>query len=355
VSRFGGDEFTMLLRDLAGPESAGDLVARILRDLPRAASEVGVGIAPTASAGIAVFPGDGDDAQALMKNADVAMYHAKQHGRNRHEFFSASMNAASARRVRVEAALRRSLVRGELELHYQPRIELATGRVVAFEGLMRWTDAELGRVSPSEALTVAEASGLIEDVGEWSLQEACVQIQTWERRGFVALPIAVNVHPRQVAGGRLRDGILRLLQRTGVRPEQIQVEITEHAVIQDDEAVAISLRDLRAVGIRVALDDFGTGYSSLAYLTRLPLDLLKLDRTFVRDVADDPSVRGVVSATIAMARSLGLRVVAEGVDAAEQANVLRELGCEELQGFLVSPAIPGEAAERFLRLRADGD
>lgn len=348
VSRLGGDEFTILLHGMERPESAGEIVRRILRDLPRVLSVEGRGISTTASAGIAVFPADGNDAETLMKNADTAMYNAKERGRNQCRFFCSSMNTESARRLHVEAALRKALDHGQLELHYQPRIDLATGQAVAFEGLMRWTDPELGRVSPLEALAAAETAGLIERVGEWSFEVACAQIRTWQDRGCTPLPIAVNVPSRQFAEGRLYGLVTRVLQETGVQPEQIEIEITEHAVLQDNEVVALTLRDLRAIGIQVALDDFGTGYSSLAYLTRLPIDILKLDRSFVRDVVEDPSASGVVAATIAMAKSLGMRVVAEGVDAEDQAAALRELGCDELQGFLVSPAVPGEDAEAFL-------
>jgi diguanylate cyclase (GGDEF)-like protein len=348
VSRLGGDEFTILLRGMDKPESAGETVRRILRDLPRSVSLEDRGISTTASAGIAIFPADGQDAETLMKNADTAMYHAKERGRNHHRFFCASMNTDSARRLHVEAALRKALDRGEVELHYQPRIDLATGRAVAFEGLMRWTDSELGRVSPLEALAAAKTAGLMGRIGEWNFEAACVQIRTWQDRGLTPLPIALNVSPLQLAEGKLYGLVIRTLQEANVRPEQIEIEITEDAVLQDNEVVAMALRDLRAIGIRVALDDFGTGYSSLSYLTRIPVDMLKLDRSFVRDVVGDPSASGVVAATIAMAKSLGLRVVAEGVDAEEQAEMLRQLGCDELQGFLVSPAVPGDEAEAFL-------
>jgi diguanylate cyclase (GGDEF)-like protein/PAS domain S-box-containing protein len=348
VSRLGGDEFTILLRDVSTSEAAGEVARRILRDLPRAVCVEDRGIAATASLGIALFPEDGDDAETLMKNADTAMYHAKEGGRNSYQFFCTSMHRTSERRLHVEAALRRALDHGGLELHYQPRIDLATGRAVGLEALLRWTDPELGRVAPMEALEVAQAAGLLERVGEWNFETACAQIRTWQERGFEPLPVAVNVPPEQFADGQLYSMLTQILKRTGVRPQLIEVEITEHAVLGDDEQVALTLRDLRAIGIRVALDDFGTGYSSLGYLTRLPLDLLKLDRSFVRDVCGGGSASGVVRATIEMAKSLGLRVVAEGVDAEEQAAALRELGCDELQGFLVSPAVPGEEAEVFL-------
>ena len=348
VSRLGGDEFTVLLHDLDGPEAADEVARRILRDLPRSASPELGGISPTASIGIALYPDDATEAELLVKHADTAMYHAKKSGRNHHQFFCSSMNEASARRLHVEAALRRALDRGELELHYQPRVDLATGRAVAFEGLLRWTDPELGKVSPKEALEVAEAAGLIERVGAWNFEQACAQIREWKSRGYRPLPIAVNVPPPQLASGRLRQTASVALQSKDVLPSLIEVELTEHSAIEDNETVALTLRELRAIGIRVALDDFGTGYSSLSYLTRMPLDQLKLDRIFIRDVHRDPVVGGVIRAVVSMAESLGMRVVAEGVEAQDQADALRSLGCHEIQGFLVSPALPGEEAESFL-------
>ncbi len=348
VSRLGGDEFTVLLHDLDGPEAADEVARRILRDLPRSASPRLGGVSPTASIGISLFPGDASDAELLMKHADTAMYHAKKGGRNHHQFFCQSMNEASARRLHVEAALRRALESGELELHYQPRVDLATGRAVGFEGLLRWTDPELGRVSPKEALEVAEATGLIERLGVWNFEQACAQIRTWQSRGFRPLPVAVNVPPLQFASAGFCGTVSAVLQQTGVLPSLIEVELTEHAALEDNETVALTLRDLRAIGVRIALDDFGTGYSSLSYLTRLRLDFLKLDRTFIRDVHHDPVVGGVIRATISMAESLGMRVIAEGVEAEDQAGALRDLGCHEIQGFLVSQALPGQEAEAFL-------
>jgi len=281
------------------------------------------------------------------------MYQAKQGGRNSYQFFCPSMNTASERKLHVEAALRRALENGGLELHYQPRIDLASGGATGFEGLLRWNDPELGRVPPLEAVSVAEATGLIDDLGLWNFETACAQILAWRDQGYEPLPVALNVPTHQFASGDLCATVADILQRTGVEPHLIEIEITEHAVLEDNEVVAQSLRDLRTIGIRVALDDFGTGYSSLSYLTRLPLDMLKLDRSFLREVDADPRTAGVIRSVIAMARSLGLRVVAEGVDAEEQRHVLREMGCHELQGFLVSPAVPGDQAVRFLEKRVE--
>jgi diguanylate cyclase (GGDEF)-like protein/PAS domain S-box-containing protein len=348
VSRLGGDEFTILLHDVQSADATAAVARRILHDLPRA-TRVGVNrIGATASIGIALFPADGKDATSLMKSADTAMYHAKDRGRNGYQFFSASINQASERRILVESALRNALEHAGLELHYQPRVDLKTGRAVALEALLRWNDPELGRVSPVEAVDAAQSGGVLEELGVYVFEAACAQVQRWQEKGLVPLPIAVNVAPEQLAHGQLYATLTEILQRSGVRPDQIEVEITEHALLQDDERVALCLRDLRAIGIRVALDDFGTGYSSLGYLTRLPLDMVKLDRSFIRDVGGDVASYGVIRAVIDMAKSLDLRVVAEGVDAEDQASTLRDLGCDELQGFLVSAAVPADEAEVFL-------
>jgi diguanylate cyclase (GGDEF)-like protein len=347
VSRMGGDEFTILLRGLDGPDEAADVANRILRDLPRAVCVEERGVAATASIGIALFPADGEDSESLMKSADTAMYHAKDEGRNRLRFFSPTMNQNSERRLHVDAALRRALEHDRLEMHYQPRIDLQTGRAVGLEALLRWTDPELGRISPLEILDVAKMAGLTDRLGEWVLEAVCRQICRWQDKGLEPIPVAVNVAPEQISGRNLYAVLTQVLKRSGVSPQQIELEITEHGVLDHDEHVLVTLRDLRAIGIRIALDDFGTGYSSLGHLTRLPLDVLKLDRSFVRDVSIEGSTAGVIQAVIAMANSLDLRVVAEGVDDGEQASTLRELGCHEIQGFLISPAVAAEEAEIF--------
>jgi diguanylate cyclase (GGDEF)-like protein len=351
VSRLGGDEFTILLYGIPTVETAGEVARRILRDLPESVSVGPDSIAPTGSIGIAVFPSDGEDAAALMKSADTAMYHAKEAGRNSYQFFCPTMSQKSLRKLQVESALRGALDRDELELHYQPRIDLQTGVPVAMEALLRWTDPELGKVSPVEALAVAAESDLIDRICVWNFETACAQIRSWCEQGHTPLPVAVNVPPKQVASGELCELVTRVLRETGVPPALLEIEITEHALLQNDETVALTLRELRAIGIQVALDDFGTGYSSLSYLTRLPASILKLDRSFVLEADFTPG--GVICCVIAMAKGLGMCVVAEGVDDKEQASALRELGCDELQGFLVSPAVDGDQAIGFLEAAAE--
>jgi EAL domain-containing protein (putative c-di-GMP-specific phosphodiesterase class I) len=327
---------------------AADVARRILRDLPRPIHIDRHEVSTTASIGIAVFPADGDDAETLVKHADTAMYHAKERGRNNFQFYSPSLNRISVRTLRLEVALRQAVATGGLRLHYQPRVRLPDRTPVGMEALLRWNHPELGKVSPAEVIPVAESTGLIAPLGEWILHAACAQVRAWLDAGREPLPVAVNVSARQFALCDLRRNVSEALRANRLEPRWLEIEITESAVLGDDEDVPATLRDLRAMGVRVALDDFGTGYSALGYLTRLPIDTLKMDRSFVRDVDSDPSAAGVVRAVVAMAHSLGLRVVAEGVDAEEQARALCELGCDELQGFLVSGALPPDDAARFL-------
>jgi predicted signal transduction protein with EAL and GGDEF domain len=349
ISRLGGDEFTVLLSKISKPEDAGDVARRVLRVLPQPVRIEGTEVSARISIGIATYPLDGEDVDTLMRNADVAMYHAKERGRNTYEFFSDSMNAASLRKLTLESRLGEALERGELRLHYQPRFDLATREMVACEALLRWHHPELGTVSPAEFIPVSEECGLIHAIGDWVLRVACAQNKAWQDAGYQPLPISVNVSTRQFIERDLREIVATALTEADLAPEHLEIEITENALMHDDEGTAIAFRDLQSMGVRIALDDFGTGYSSLSYITHFPLDVLKMDRAFVRDVDSDPAAKGVTNAVIQMAHSLGLRVVAEGVDSDAQAQILREQGCDELQGFLLSAAVPPEELVRFLR------
>jgi len=348
ISRIGGDEFTVLLSRLEKPEDAGDVARRILRSIPEPIDLSGHSVSVSASVGIAVYPVDGDDVETLVKHADAAMYAAKEHGRNNFQFFSRRINATALRRLALESRLREALARGELALHYQPRLDLKSGQVCAVEALLRWTHPELGSVSPREFIPLAEETGLIAPIGEWVIRQACLQGRAWQEQGLVPIPISVNVSPRQVQECDLREVVGRHLREVGLSPRLLEVELTEHLLLQDDEDTALVLRDLRAMGVSISLDDFGTGYSSLSYLARFPLDTLKMDRCFVRDVDSDPAAAGVAKAVIGIGHCLGARVVAEGVDTFEQERFLRDHGCDELQGFLLSGALPPEEAARFL-------
>jgi EAL domain-containing protein (putative c-di-GMP-specific phosphodiesterase class I) len=301
-----------------------------------------------ASIGIALYPLDGEDVDTLVKHADAAMYHAKEQGRNHYQFFSESMNAASLRKLSVETQLCKALERDELYLHYQPQIDVRSGKLIGVEALLRWDNPELGTVQPKELIPVSEDSGLIVPIGEWVLHTACAQNKAWQDAGYGRIRMSVNVSTRQFAHHDLRDTVVRALQSTGLDPHDLELELTESLVLQEDEKTAVALADLRKMGVQIALDDFGTGYSSMSYILRFPLDELKVDRCIIRDVDSDPAAAGVFKAIVSMAHSLNMRVVAEGVDSEEQASFLRESGCDELQGFLISPAVSPEELVRFL-------
>ncbi len=351
ISRLGGDEFTVLLTDMESQHEPAEVAERILGALQSPIPIEGQDVAALGSIGIAVFPDDGNDVETLMKSADTAMYHAKEKGRNRFEFFRPSMTEALVRRLELERRLRTAIESGGMSVHFQAKIDLRTQRVCGAEALLRWQDENLGVVSPGEIIPVAEETGLIVALGQRVLEEATSAAARWAQEGHVGIPVAVNFSPLQLCREDAGEGVTAALQTTGLAPSSLEIEITESVLMQDDDRVATMLRDLRAMGIRVALDDFGTGYSSLSYLTRFPLDVLKLDRCFTRDVDTDPAGEGVVRAVVGIAHSLGLSVVAEGIDSEDQARVLRRLGCEEGQGFHFSPALPYDEFLAFLQSR----
>jgi len=350
VSRLGGDEFTILLSRIQHPSDAGDVARRLLTILPTPVSIQGYEVSTTGSIGIAIFPGDGQDGELLLQHADLALYHAKDQGRSQHALFSPALTAAATRRLTLERKLRHALEQGDLALHYQPKFHARTGAVAGMEALLRWSDPELGSISPREFIPVAEETGLIVSLGAWVIARACDQNHAWQRAGLLAVPVAVNVSSRQFLRENMKETATRELQRSGLSPRFLEIEITESALLEDDEDVARTLGEFQAMGIRIALDDFGTGYSALSYLTKFPLDVLKMDRCLVRDIDNDPGAAGIARAVIAMAHAVKLEVVAEGVDAAEQANLLREFGCDAIQGFLYGAAVPpAEFERRWLR------
>jgi diguanylate cyclase (GGDEF)-like protein/PAS domain S-box-containing protein len=348
VSRLGGDEFTILLSQISSSEGAGTVARRILASLPEPITIDDYQISCSAGIGISVYPSDGRDAETLVKNADTAMYQAKKRGRNTYEFYSEEMNARSLRKLTLENRLRNAIEHGELELLYQPQVDLRDGSATGMEALLRWEDPELGSVSSREIIPVAEESGLIVPLGRWVMREACTRNRLWQDGGYQKLRVAVNVSILEFGSHQFLQSLLSTLQESGLDPHFLEIELTESTMLQDDEAVVRLLREMRAIGVSVALDDFGTGYSSLSYLTRFPLDVLKLDRCFVRDLGTDPAAAGIAASVISMAHSLDLRVVAEGVEIEAQVEFLREHGCDEMQGFLLAPPLNAGEFERFI-------
>jgi diguanylate cyclase (GGDEF)-like protein len=349
ISRLGGDEFAILLTGVSSRADAEKVARRILEAVPTPVPVESREISTTASIGIAIYPDDGEDVETLVKHADRAMYFSKENGRNSYAFFSDAMTSGSMRRLTLEQQLRAALDADAMRLVYQPRIHLADQSVQGAEALLRWAHPELGSVSPKEFIPLAEETGVIIELGEWVLRRACRQLREWRAAGLARIRISVNVSTHQFRQGDLGALVAQALREAELHPSDLEIEITESAMLQDDEHTLSMLRKIRDMGVRIALDDFGTGYSSLSYLERFPLDTLKLDRSLVRDVGASPSARGIVQAVITMSHALGLTVVAEGVDAPEQIHALRELGCDEAQGFeLAGPLEPPELAT-FLR------
>jgi diguanylate cyclase (GGDEF)-like protein len=355
VARLGGDEFTVLLGNVRRPEDAARVAERILEALrepiPVGSHEFFIG----ASIGIATFPTDGFTAETLLKNADAAMYFAKSRGRGCYEFYTQSMNQSSARHLMIEEHLRGALERGELSLHYQPIRDSQTSEVVATEALLRWEDPEEGPIGPDEFIPIAEESGLIVGIGAWVLREACRQAVAWNDLGYRPIRMSVNLSGRQILAADFVERVISILDETQMSPNMLELEITESTIMQDDELTNTTLQQLDEIGIGLALDDFGTGYSSINYLRQFPIGRLKIDRTFVSDLMTNPDDAALTGAIIAMAHSLRVKVVGEGVETEEQAYFLRRRGCEELQGYLISPAVDPVTFLRFLVLEKDGE
>ena len=352
VSRQGGDEFIVLLGSVASPQDAAVVARKILDALSAPIDVDGRALSTSASIGIALYPEDGRDVATLLKNSDTAMYYAKESGRNLYQFFAREMNASAAERLLLESRLRQAVAGGALQLHYQPLVSLADGRIVATEALVRWNDAELGDVPPAKFIPVAEASGLIVALGEWVLRQACHQLRQWQAQG-VALPhMVVNLSHLQFRQKNLAQTFATIIAESGIDPRCLGLEITESAIMENPEITIGTLNELKALGIELSLDDFGTGYSSLSYLKRFPIDKLKIDQSFIHDISTDASDEAMVTAIIAMAHYLGIRVVAEGVETDAQLAYLREHACDEYQGYLFSRPLPADALQRLFESTA---
>jgi diguanylate cyclase (GGDEF)-like protein/PAS domain S-box-containing protein len=351
VSRFGGDEFTILVGGLTDLRHLTRVARRLLEVLARPFTLEGHEIVVGASIGIAAWPDDGDSGEVLLRNADAAMHHAKEQGRNHYQFYTAAMNDEAVQKLVLETRLRKAIAQNEFEVHYQPKVDGSGRRVVGAEALIRWRDPELGLVMPGEFIPIAEETGLIGELGDWVLRRSCEDRAAWCRDGMERFPVSVNLSAHQFGEEGLDQRIRAVLQETGLDPTLLELEITESVLLRDDSSVVAVLRELRRCGVRVAVDDFGTGYSSLAYLGRLPVDSLKIDRSFVRNINDAPNEAALASAIVAMGHALDLRVVAEGVEEEAQQRLLESWGCDELQGFLFARPMPADALLRWLRER----
>jgi diguanylate cyclase (GGDEF)-like protein/PAS domain S-box-containing protein len=347
VARLGGDEFAVLLEDLDGLHVAQQVAQRFIEELHTAIALDGHEVFVGASVGLALASAD-DDADELLRNADLAMYRAKTLGKNRCEVFEPDMHAAALARMEIENDLRHAVVRGELRLHYQPVVELATGRVVGVEALLRWQHPTRGLVSPLDFIGVAEESGLIVPVGRWVLSEACRQVARWQRTTGLPLRLSVNLSARQLQAPRLAEFVARTLRSTGVRPNDLVLEITESILVDDAERTIAKLHLLRELGVKLAIDDFGTGYSSLNYLRRLPVDVLKIDRSFVQGIGTESELAALTGAIVGIGRDLGLDTVAEGIEEPAQLEALRAMGCVLGQGFLFARPLPADELAELL-------
>ncbi len=351
VSRLGGDEFTVLLSHIRRPQDAGRIAESIVQvlshkyDLENRDSFLG------ASVGIALFPEDGTTADDLLKNADTAMYRAKAGGRSQAVFYEGRMNAEAATRLELDRELHHAIERGELVLHYQPQLDLRTGEIVAVEALIRWQHPTRGLVAPNRFIPLAEESGFIDQIGQWVIREACSQVRAWRADGFALKRVAVNVSPRQFRKRGLVEFIRNCVTETGIAAKWLEIEITEGLLVDQSTDVEGMLAEIHAMGIGVALDDFGTGFSSMAYLKRFPVDFIKIDRAFVEGLGKSADSEAIVAAVIGMSHTLGKNVTAEGVETDQQLAHLKALGCDQIQGYFLSPALPAAQLAEYVRSR----
>jgi diguanylate cyclase (GGDEF)-like protein/PAS domain S-box-containing protein len=348
VARIGADEFAVIAADMTQPQDGGHVAAKMVDALATPFTVDGHELFLGASVGIATYPLDGQDGVALMKNADAAMSRAKELGRNNYQFYAAAMNARALEKLELQNALRKALERGEFRLYFQPKASLARGHVRGFEALLRWQRPAHGLVPPAQFIPLLEESGLIVPVGDWVIRAACAQVRDWSRAGYRPLPVAVNLAAKQLAQHDIAAIVESALREHQLAAQLLEIEITESDAMQSAERALPMLRRLKEQGVGIAIDDFGTGYSSLSYLKRFPVDTLKLDRSFVKGLPDDADDASITLAVITMAHSLGLEVVAEGVETPEQRRFLVTHGCDVMQGYLLSAPVPAEQCERFL-------
>jgi len=351
LARLGGDEFVFLVSGLRDKRGAGEIARAILESLNFPFEIDDKELFISTSIGIAIFPDDGDDGDTLLTHADMALYAAKEQGRNAFSYFSEELNREARERRHLEGSLHRALANGEFHLEYQPQLDLRSGRIFSFEALLRWQHPEEGAIAPQRFIPVAEETGLIRRLGEWVLRTACLQCRQWQQPGLPPVRVAVNVSGHQFNQPGFIEMVDRVLEETGLDPELLELELTESSLMAGEQESIMTLIDLKVRGLHLAIDDFGTGYSSLSYLKHFPIDRLKIDRSFVRDIVRDLDDRAIVEAIIAMAHTLGLRVLAEGVETAEELELLRERGCDEVQGFYFAQSLLPAGVEELLKSR----
>ncbi len=355
VSREGGDEFVMILPELERPEGARVVADKIMKELSRPIEIGGHEIHITPSIGISHYPNDATDVHQLLKHADNAMYQAKDAGRNTVRFFTNDLNFLLSKRLEIESRLRKAIDNEEFFLTYQPQVELDTGRISGMEALIRWNDPQKGEIFPKDFIFIAEDLGLIVPIGEWVFRTACRQLRHWQDEGLPSITISINISPRQFMSRRLVPTLLQIVRETGADPRLIELEITETMIMRNIEQSIETLDQLKTIGMRVAVDDFGVGYSSLGQLKRLPASSMKIDRSFIMNVADDQQSGSITEAIIAMAKRLKLRCIAEGVETRQQLDFLRANHCEAFQGFLFSKPVTALEATAMLKAQAVAD
>lgn len=348
VCRWGGDEFVVVLPQIPDADDVIKLAQRILEILKQPFEIQAQQFYIKTSMGIAIYPQDGEDGESLLKNADAALYRAKEQGRNHYQFYSSTMTSKASLVLKLENLLHKALENEELSLHYQPQVSLKTGKIVGMEALLRWYHPELGQVSPTKLIPLAEQTDLIIPISQWALKTACKQSLVWQKSGFKPLLMAVNFSPRQFQQPNVVSMITEILEETGLAPELLEIEITETTIMQNEDFTRQALEELRKMGVHISLDDFGTGYSSLSYLQKFPFSTVKIDRSFIGAMSDRPQDLAIISAMITLGRHLQLRVIAEGVETLQQLEFLQRLHCEEVQGFWFSRPLKAEDATKLL-------
>ena len=349
IARLGGDEFTVIMPDLEDPRDSSMVAQRILDALAKPYNLDEHEAFVSASIGITVFPDDGGDASHLLRNADAAMYRAKEQGKANYQFFTADLNEEVKERLILKNSLIKARQSNEFTLHYQPKLEIRSGRITSVEALMRWNNRELGAISPAKFIPIMEETGMAMEMGEWAIRTACAQYRKWRDEGSAPLRVAINLSARQLREPNFISVVERVLKQTGVDPESLEIEITENMLMSDSTNSVVALDTLHDMGIHIAMDDFGTGYSSLNHLKRFPIDTIKIDGSFVADIESNPEGIEIIKAIITMGHSLNRRVAAEGVETEGQLSILKEHGCDEIQGYYLCPPKPAGPLTAFLR------